>query len=410
MVQTSRLATKLHRLITGPVERMPEHRRFYGVAGLYSSLGGLAYHAAMIPVFFLLGIWELGLLNILSVAIFSASHYIATRDKFHHTGLLNSLEILVHQSAAIYYLGLAAGFQFLYLVLVLVVFIVPTEFRRPTYPLLFITPVVGIAMYLYASNHSPVYNPGSTTLAILYAVNFTCFVVFLVTSMGLIAYFAEEALETAGRERARADRLLLNILPAPIATRLKNSDSTIADEIPEASILFCDIVDFTTMSSAMSAEEVVTVLNELFSRIDSMLDDHSMEKIKTIGDAYMAVSGVPNPVPEHAQHAIRFGLAIQRELALFNKDHGTSLQLRYGVHSGPVVAGVIGIRRFIYDLWGDTVNTASRMESYGIADRIQVTEQSYMILREDFEFDYRGEIEVKGKGRMRTYILRQQGE
>jgi guanylate cyclase len=206
-------------------------------------------------------------------------------------------------------------------------------------------------------------------------------------------------------EQARSEGLLLNVLPQPIAERLKRAPAAIADGFPEATVLFADIVDFTHISAEMSPERLVAWLNDLFSAFDGLSERHGLEKIKTVGDAYMAVAGLPMARPDHARAAAEMALAMQDVVAHRTAPNGEPLRMRIGLHSGPVVAGVIGTRKFIYDLWGDTVNTASRMESHGLAGAIQVTEAAYRRLRDEYAFEERGLVQVKGKGEMRTYLL-----
>lgn len=219
------------------------------------------------------------------------------------------------------------------------------------------------------------------------------------------------ALEVAQRqlmhEREKAERLLLNILPVGIAERLKQGQSAIADSFPEVTVLFADIVDFTSFASQVPPAQLVGMLNEIFSTFDSLAEQYGLEKIKTIGDAYMVVAGLPAPRPDHAEASAAMALAMQEAMQRFNKDRGTSFRLRIGINTGPVVAGVIGTKKFIYDLWGDTVNLASRMESQGLPDTIQVTATTYMQLREHYSFEERGIIEIKGKGAMPTFLLRE---
>ncbi len=210
---------------------------------------------------------------------------------------------------------------------------------------------------------------------------------------------------TIDRLHRENERLLLSILPAPIAARLKSGDAGIADHFPEVSVLFADIVDFTVMSSGMSPKPLVTLLDDLFTQFDELARQHRVEKIKTIGDCYMAVCGVPDPRPDHAVALAEMALEMIDCLRQFNASRGTSIRLRIGMHTGPVVAGVIGRSKFIYDLWGDTVNTASRMESTGLPNRVQVTEQMQRALAPQFELSERGEVDVKGKGRLRTWLL-----
>jgi class 3 adenylate cyclase len=210
---------------------------------------------------------------------------------------------------------------------------------------------------------------------------------------------------TMDRLHRENERLLLSILPASIATRLKSGDAGIADHFPDVSVLFADIVDFTVLSGGMSPQPLVSLLDELFTRFDELARRHGVEKIKTIGDCYMAVCGVPEPRPNHALALADMALEMLGSLKDFNANRGSTLRLRVGLNTGPVVAGVIGRSKFIYDLWGDTVNTASRMESSGLPDRIQVTDPMQKALAADFELEERGEIDIKGKGRVRTWFL-----
>jgi len=206
-------------------------------------------------------------------------------------------------------------------------------------------------------------------------------------------------------EQEKSDRLLLNILPQAIAERLKQDQSIIADTFAEVTVLFADIVGFTQISSQISPSELVSLLNEIFSTFDRLAEKHGLEKIKTIGDAYMVVGGLPMPRSDHAEAIAEMALDMQQAIAEFSNTHKQDFRIRIGIHSGPVVAGVIGIKKFIYDLWGDTVNTASRMESHGLPGRIQVTSAIYERLQDKYLLQSRGTIEVKGKGEMNTYFL-----
>lgn len=210
-------------------------------------------------------------------------------------------------------------------------------------------------------------------------------------------------IESKNREN---EELLLNVLPAPIANRLRGGEHSIADGFAEVTVAFADLVGFTALTSDMPPQHVVTLLNGLFSRFDTAAQELGIEKIKTVGDAYMAVCGLPSPVENHAERMVRMAIRmihITREHALENR---VSMKLRVGVNSGPVVAGVIGKSKYIYDLWGDTVNLASRMEAGGIPDSIQVTQAVYERLKDQFAFEPRGPIEVKGKGTVEAWLLR----
>lgn len=206
-------------------------------------------------------------------------------------------------------------------------------------------------------------------------------------------------------ERRRSERLLLNILPASIADRLRNNESVIADHFPEVTVILADIVDFSKRAARLDPHVLVETLNALFTGFDAIADDLRLEKIKTIGDAYMVVSGLPEPRDDHVRAGAEMALAMRSSALRHRWPGGDSTNLRIGLSTGEVVAGVIGTKKFIYDLWGDTVNIASRMESQGIAGAIQVTVAVYDQIRNDFEFAERGKVEVKGRGEIPTYLL-----
>ncbi|MEC4815565.1 MAG: adenylate/guanylate cyclase domain-containing protein [Scytonema sp. PMC 1069.18] len=206
-------------------------------------------------------------------------------------------------------------------------------------------------------------------------------------------------------QQEQTERLVLNILPEAIVKRLKEEPGTIAEHYTDVTVLFADIVGFTKIASQMSAIQLVKILNQIFSVFDHLTEEYGLEKIKTIGDAYMVVGGLPVRSPEHTQAIADMALDMQTAIAQFNAENNQNFSIRIGIHTGSVVAGVIGIKKVTYDLWGDTVNIASRMESQGLAGKIQVTETTYERLQTEFVFEKRGEIEVKGKGVMTTYLL-----
>jgi len=215
---------------------------------------------------------------------------------------------------------------------------------------------------------------------------------------------AEEALKA---EKEKSEQLLRNILPSSIAEQLKTGATTIADAYGDASVLFADIVGFTNLARYKRPQEVVALLNAIFSQFDTLVETYGLEKIKTIGDEYMVVGGLPIPQKGHLRSIALLGLAMLDTIGQYKNEENTPLSLRVGIHCGPVVAGVIGTKKFAYDLWGDTVNLASRMESQGVAGKIQVTETVYHQLKQEpeFAFTYRGEISIKGHGTMATYWL-----
>ncbi len=215
----------------------------------------------------------------------------------------------------------------------------------------------------------------------------------------------EEEKELLGIEKEKSERLLLNILPKAIAERLKQGERTIADRYVAVTILFADLVDFTTLTSQTDPGDLVSLLNDLFSRFDQLADHHGLEKIKTIGDSYMVVGGLPEPRANHAEAVAEMALGMLRAIADLNRARGSTLSLRIGMNSGPVVAGVIGHKKFTYDLWGAAVNLANRMQSSGMINRVNVPAGTYELLREKFDLTERGMVFCKGVGDVTTYLL-----
>ncbi|MCU0427384.1 MAG: adenylate/guanylate cyclase domain-containing protein [Candidatus Kapabacteria bacterium] len=229
-----------------------------------------------------------------------------------------------------------------------------------------------------------------------------------VTLVGVNSIFYRQtasAEKLLARELKRSEELLLNILPVPIAKRLKSGERSIAEHYDDVTVMFADLVGFTPLAATLPPDRVIKILDSVFSTFDEIVHIHSLEKIKTIGDCYMVVGGMPERVSEHTEAVAQAALDMQYELMRLNKITGFPLELRIGLHIGPVVAGVIGSKKFTYDLWGDTVNTASRMESHGEAGRIHCTEEVFQRLNHLFPFQERGEIDIKGKGMMKTYFL-----
>jgi class 3 adenylate cyclase len=249
------------------------------------------------------------------------------------------------------------------------------------------------------------------------AIGYSIFWLFAANIGGMTGCYILERyrrLEFHGRrllaaERAKSEALLLNILPAAIAGRLREDVTAIADRFDAVTILFADIAGFTDLSQRMSPEEVVALLNRMFTAFDELAEKHGLEKIKTIGDAYMVAGGLPERREDHAEAVAEMALGMRDAVVRLGAGHVPPLGIRIGVNTGPVVAGVIGKKKFIYDLWGDAVNTASRMESHGLIGEIQVSEATYLCLRDKFVLDPRGEIAVKGKGGMKTWFLRARG-
>jgi guanylate cyclase len=226
----------------------------------------------------------------------------------------------------------------------------------------------------------------------------------------VLQYFVgkkDEAYGLLAVEQDRSERLLLNVLPREIAEQLKEDTATIANRFESISILFADIVGFTPMFQEMDPEQTVELLNRLFSYFDTLVERLGVEKIRTIGDSYMAAAGVPTPRPDHATALAEMAIEIRDHVRSTPSSNGHHVDLQIGINSGPAVAGVIGSKKFQYDVWGDAVNIASRMESHGIPGRIQITEATRNLIEDEFVCTPRGEIDVKGRGRMNTWFLEQ---
>jgi class 3 adenylate cyclase len=237
-------------------------------------------------------------------------------------------------------------------------------------------------------------------------INVVFFVLNIGAVSGVIYFVLRYFMRGLSEEREKSERLLLNVLPAAIARRLMAGEEPIADRFEDVAVLFADVVEFTVLSEKLAPEEIVRLLDDLFTSFDSIADRWGLEKIKTVGDSYMAVGGLPVPRSDAPEAATGMGLEMLAQASGMKE----RLQLRVGIDVGPVSAGVIGKRKFSFDLWGDTVNTASRMESHGVPGRIQVTERAFQRLRYRYLFEPRGPIRVKGKGLMTPYLLVEQSD
>ena len=317
---------------------------------------------------------------------------------------------LVHITGLVAAFGLKAGAHYYYFTLAVAPLIIFTDKDRYARLVFMTIPVVLFvgATYYFQVLERPqlVARPGGES----YVTNFlmTNALLSVLILMACVYYFyrAGHAAESLlDEERARSESLLLNILPGPIAERLKDGERVIADRFDDATVLFADLVGFTPLSTHMTPESLLRLLNRVFTDFDHLADVHHLEKIKTIGDAYMVVGGVPNPGEDHALRIARMAVGMMDAIRHLSVETGLNLNLRIGIHSGPLVAGVIGTKKFIYDLWGDTVNTASRMEAAGVAGAIQVTESTRALLEREFRTQSRGRIDIKGKGLMEVFLL-----
>jgi adenylate cyclase len=256
--------------------------------------------------------------------------------------------------------------------------------------------------HLFASNTMPMPEKVKDIFFLMNIIGTAC---ILYAAMRYFQSQKERTLQALSLEQARSEKLLLNVLPETIANRLKNNDELIADSHPSVTILFADLVGFTELSNNLTPFELVNLLSGVFSVFDSLAEGWKLEKIKTLGDGYMVVGGVPLDLEDHAFAVVSFACDMRSALRLFNQKTGYNLHMRIGVSTGAVVAGVIGTSKFAYDIWGDTVNMASRMEQAGIVDEIQVSQSTYEILKDTFKFEVRKDIQIKGKGIVDTYLV-----
>lgn len=385
---------------TVPVNVIP---RFYRVA-IVGYIISLVVHLGYVVLFGWIGIWPMAILNIGSVCTWCLALFMLKNGRVMLSWMIGVVEITIHSVLAVHYLGAGAGFQFFLFVLAVMSFILPVSQRR-ILPIPIIQTAAFILLIYYDRAHAPVYAL-STGLGQFFLVsNIITTVMAIATTLSIFMRVLERTENALAEAYAQSETLLQKILPVSIAGRLKQRPGTIAESFPFVTVLFADIVDFTRLAERLSPQALVDMLNELFGMFDERVEHHQVEKIKTVGDAYMAAAGVPNPRPDHAEAMARFALDMQVAVARYNASHGANLHLRIGIHSGPVTAGVIGKSRFLYDLWGDAVNTASRMESHGLPGRIQVSDATHALLQEGFIFEDRGMVDLKGKGTTHTWLL-----
>jgi adenylate cyclase len=359
-------------------------------------------HLFYIFLFAAWGVWPLAIVNVFSVFLWSVAALLLRKQ--HHAMALAVVifEVLAHATMVIIFLGWGFGMQYLAIPLFVGIVLISLYPRWVNMTLSVFIMLLFIGWYYYTELFPPLATAPPLQLAVLNIINIAA--TFFIIAVG-VTYLVNEV-ERAERTNIE---LLNNVLPSSIAARLKKKEPTIADGFQNASILFADLAGFTPVSQKLTPDELVEMLDAIFSRFDELVEKYGLEKIKTIGDEYMVASGIPIPRDDHAQALAGFALAMRDSLAEYSAANDVDLQMRIGINSGPVVAGVIGKRRFLYDLWGDSVNTASRMESHGIPGEIQITEATRDLLYGQFSFIDRGIIDIKGKGPMQTYLLQPNG-
>ena len=344
------------------------------------------------------------LLNLLGVLLFGTVLLLNQLKKNTIAPIAYYASAIIQLAIHLYLYGYESGVHLVCFVLILVSYATIPRKKR------FLSTILAVVSLLYwtsinvYSSEFPVRYPlldSHAHFTINAVLIFGCSLLFLLNMSQSI----DQAEYNLLLEKEKSDNLLHKTLPENIADRLKKSPDIIADNYESVSVLFADIVGFTKLSEQLAPSVLVQQLNEIFTVFDELVEKYELEKIKTIGDAYMVSSGVPKKIEDHAKKLGLFALEIIDFLESRNASSRQKLHLRIGIHTGPVIAGVIGTKKFSYDLWGDTVNTASRMESHGSSGKIQVSEAFRKQTRDIFEFEKRKRIEVKGKGKMQTYFL-----
>jgi class 3 adenylate cyclase len=390
-------------IIEVPRDLAPRERWYYSAAAV-GNPASIVGHAAFALVFWYWGIWPMALYNVGAVALWAATPVLLRKRKFGLHFFILAAELTCHAILATLFLGWLGGAQYYLILVPITAVLAPSRIRTTVlYSLLAACSFVGL--YWWLTNHASWARIDATQLAAAQtfcALHVFATVAIIVLYVKGIATRAEAELEMANE---RSEELLRNVLPQAIVPRLKETPSRIAESFDAASVLFADVVGFTEICSTTPAANVVDLLDELFSAFDLLVARFGLEKIKTIGDCYMVAAGVPGARTDHADAIADLALAMLEILAARNEATGATLRLRIGIHSGPVIAGVIGKSRFLYDLWGDTVNVAARMESHGEAGKIQVSDATKRLLSDRFSLSDRGIVSVKGKGEMNTYWL-----
>jgi adenylate cyclase len=357
-----------------------------------------ATHAGYALVLFIdFTLWRLGVVNVVSALLY------ASVPLLHRFGRLVgplAATLLLDADLAIYIwlLGTGVGIQFFYFPgVALAALFFGAEYIALTAVVGAVAAALIIGLQLTVPYDTGLIPPTLVVVSIITNAVVSCGIVLLVVSY---------ALREAARAEAASERLLVNILPAKVADRLKRRDeAVIADKYDEASVLFADMAGYTASASDTDPDDLVKFLNRVFSDFDRLVERHALEKIKTTGDSYMVVSGVPTVRPDHAQALAALALDMREAASAWRDSHGRIVPIRMGMSSGPVVAGVVGTRKFFYDVWGDAVNVAARMETTGVAGKIQVSETTYLRLKDAFALEARGAIDIKGKGSMPTWFL-----
>ncbi|MCF8468984.1 MAG: adenylate/guanylate cyclase domain-containing protein [Sneathiella sp.] len=396
----------LHRIVKTPDGVSKDTARILAVSKIGFPIA-LLCHLIFLAIFWHLDVPVMMYFNVASVVLWAVGiWFLYTRDVVRATFIpLVLIEVPAHAILATAYFGLAPAF-YSYLLISTAITYLATFFERRTRMMVsgcYLALIVLLG--LHASVTDPLNELPENWQTFFFTFNTVGAATVIAITIGLYEWIATTAEAQLAIEFDRAEGLLRNILPDAIAARLKDSPELIAEEHKQVTVLFADIVNFTQTSSRLTAAELITNLNRVFSRFDDLVAKYNVEKIKTIGDAYMVVAGLPAAREDHANVMVSLALDMIDAAAEMNEDSDIPLRIRIGINSGPVVAGVIGHKKFAYDLWGDTVNVSARMEELGKPDMIQITQSTREFLGDAYRYRDLGKINVKGKGELQAYTI-----
>lgn len=382
----------------------PHHQRIHRI--LVFALPIFVFlHLALLVMFGFLGIKPLVYFNFFSVILYSITLYLSFKQFTHIPAIFAFFEIAASIIISVICLGWDSGFHIWIFTQSATVFTLYKVRYIHKWALIgFSFFLLGLLLFILRDK-APLYSLSSYQLKFFYIYNHFSALTSVIAGFFYFNWSAERTESALFKEHQKSQSLLLNILPETTAERLSRGEEMIADSFENCSILFADLVGFTDLSSNMPADDLVNLLNEIFCEFDTMAEKWNLEKIKTIGDAYMVAAGVPEYQENPSKQLIGFGFDILEALEKINLLNKTKLQLRIGIHTGKAVAGVIGKKKFTYDLWGDTVNIASRMESHGIPGRIQISNEVAQQIKGYYSIENRGMIPVKGKGNLKVYLV-----
>jgi len=381
-----------------------EEFRYYSLIRVAVGLP-LIIHALLGVFFFIMDIKELFYIQFLSISIFSIAFYLNERRKYFVPIILGTYEVIAHQIICVVLIGLESGFQYYLLLSCMLPFMLPPG-KLMIKSVLLLSNLIGfLVINFIIAEKIPIYELGTEVDFWLGFLNISFTFIFL-GFFGM--YFTKAMQDTEDKlnvEREKSDRLLLNILPESVAEELKETGKATTKKYDNVTILFTDFQDFTTLVASIPAVKLVDELNEIFGRFDDIMEEFQIEKIETIGDAYMAVCGLPEENSDHATRCIDAA----KQMILFLEDRNSKneiqWEMRIGIHSGPVVAGVVGKKKYAYDIFGDSVNTASRIETNGEVGKINISSSTYQEIKDSFSCEYRGKIQAKGKGELDMYFV-----